>query len=560
MNGPTDAVRQPMRRGHGGGVRALLRPGRPRAQLRTRVLAGVLAVTVIALAGFDLAAVSLLRRYLISQTDSQLKNVLDLYRPQPGKPGFPRAVAIIGPARRPPRGNLRRAQRVTPGRGAVLLPSILNEFRVTFFTTSKPPKVLLRGPGLQPRLPSDVRTIAAGPHVATVPSASGRVPLRLWAIRAESGTLVATTSLAGVDSTVARLEVIVAVGSVAALALAGLGVVLIVRRGLRPIETMANAADKLSAGDLSDRVGAGDPGTEVGRLAAALNGMLDRIRADLAEREAAQQAARRFFADASHELRNPLASLRAHAELYQQGALTGPDRLDQAMGRITAEAQRMSALVDDMLRLARLDQQPGPCPGRVHLTALVAERAARAAATDADRTYNTSLEPGLAVTADGELLARAVDNLLANVAAHTPPGTTATVSATRAGPFVALTVADDGPGVPPGQLPRIFDRFYRARISGISPSARTPEADQPPGTGLGLAIVAATAAACDGTVTATIRHPHGLQITLALPVSSRTASDPPGTGEAAAGTAPGPLAIDAAPQASTTPGTMTPAP
>ena len=97
----------------------------------------------------------------------------------------------------------------------------------------------------------------------------------------------------------------------------------------------------------------------MGRLGTALNGMLARIEADVHEREASQQQMRRFFADASHELRTPLASLRANAELYQQGALSSPDEVDEVMDRIALETRRMGRLVDDMLRLARLGQHPG---------------------------------------------------------------------------------------------------------------------------------------------------------------------------------------------------------
>ena len=130
--------------------------------------------------------------------------------------------------------------------------------------------------------------------------------------------------------------------------------------------------------------------TEVGRLGVALNGMLGRIEASVQERDASQEATRRFFADASHELRNPLASLRANAELYQQGALPDRASVDEAMHRIALEAQRMSRLVDDMLRLARLDQHPGQEHEQVDLTALVASCAERSQLADPGRTWHTA--------------------------------------------------------------------------------------------------------------------------------------------------------------------------
>jgi two-component system OmpR family sensor kinase len=159
---------------------------------------------------------------------------------------------------------------------------------------------------------------------------------------------VVTTSLGAVNQTVGQLELILAIGSAAAALLAGLGTAWIARRGLRPVEQMAARADGITLGDLTQRVTPHDPRTEVGRLGNALNGMLARLQAEVREREASQELMRQFFADASHELRNPLASLRANAELYQQGALPDRSQVDEAMGRIGAEARRMSGLVDSM--------------------------------------------------------------------------------------------------------------------------------------------------------------------------------------------------------------------
>jgi two-component system OmpR family sensor kinase len=234
--------------------------------------------------------------------------------------------------------------------------------------------------------------------------------------------------------------------------------------------------------------------------------MLARIDTAIAEREASQEASRRFFADASHELRTPLASLRANAELYQQGALTQRPQIDEAMRRIASEAQRMSSLVDDMLRLARLDQHPQTAYEPVDVTTLVRECAKRAAIADPQRAWHTNVAAGVMTNGDAELLRRALDNLLANVHTHTPEGTVATITAAQHDASVTIEVSDNGPGVPVGQLPRIFERFYRA----AAPSQR-------PGSGLGLAILTAVAAAHGGTAGASPNQPHGLRITLTLP-------------------------------------------
>ena len=519
------------------------RPGRP--QLRTRVLAGVLGVTLIALVVFDFSAVTALRGYLLSRTDSQLQNVLRLYRPvsqaavqkvqvqSPPAPGTT-SVHALSPQKPPQKW-------VISGPRVRLAPPILGQYYVAFVSIRGPHGFVVGNPALVPQLPPWLPgpAFAAGPRanvthisgrtqvagdvdwaragtgdavrgavVQTVTALHGNTQLRLRAVQvpAPAGTLVATTSLAAVNKTVGQLELILTVGSLAAALLVALGVGWVMRRGLRPIETMASHADRITAGDLTDRVGPRDTRTEVGRLGAALNGMLTRIQASISEREASQEATRRFFADASHELRNPLASLRANAELYQQGALRHRGQVDEAMRRIAAEAQRMSVLVNDMLRLARLDQHPAEQHDPVNLTALVTECAQRAQIADPQRTWHIDIAADLVTIGDEELLRRAIDNLLTNVRAHTPAGTVATITGASQDGTVTVDVSDDGPGVPADRLPHIFDRFYRA---GAQPHHA--------GSGLGLAIVTAIAATHYGTTEAISNDPHGLRVTLTLP-------------------------------------------
>ena len=344
------------------------------------------------------------------------------------------------------------------------------------------------------------------------PASAGAAQFQLSAVSvpAFSGTLVASTNLKDIDATVNQVRLIVATGSAAVAVLIFLGVGLVMRRGLRPIEVMASQADRITAGDLTNRVNPAEARSEVGRLGAALNGMLARIEASVAEGEASQELMRRFLAEASHELRTPLASLRANAELYTQGALTKRSQVDEAMRRIMLEAQRMGRLVDDMLRLARLDQHPARQRNPVDLSALATGCVERSRIADPQRAWQARIAAGLVAVGDAELLCRAVDNLLANVHTHTPEGTTAVVSAYDDGDRVVVEVSDNGPGVPADRLPRIFDRFYRAG---------TPA--QRPGSGLGLAIVTEIAAAHDGTITAAANRPRGLRVTLAVPAGRR---------------------------------------
>jgi two-component system, OmpR family, sensor kinase len=494
-----------------------------RAQLRTRVLAGVLLIMLAALVVFDFSAVTALRGYLLGHTDEQLQEVVGLYKAVAARPvtapAVSRVISLSGTVAgdwqpvATAHAQLSAAQAQAPS-WAILGPrvrlsaSVLDQYYVAYRSGTTQIRLVHGNPDL---IPSVMVTEWGGPARAfhTVASRNGRVQLRLQTVRVAGGMLIASTSLAAVNKTVDRLGMILTIGSVAAALVAGLGVAWLMRRGLRPIETMADEADRITAGDLTDRVGQPDTRTEVGRLGAALNGMLARIETSIAEREASQQLTRRFFADASHELRNPLASLRANAELYQQGVLRRRPQVDEAMRRIAAEAQRMSGLVDDMLRLARLDQLPDQRHETVDVSAVVRGCAGRARAADPERTWRTRVSSVLETSGDEELLRRALDNLLANVQAHTPPGTVATISAARCGGTVVVEVSDDGPGVPPGQLDRIFDRFYR----GAAPAHR-------PGSGLGLAIVSAVAAAHDGLASAALSTPHGLRITVTLPAAT----------------------------------------
>src|SRR5215469_9924306 len=380
-----------------------MRLRRPRrAQLRTRVLAGVLLVTLAALAAFDVAAVTALRSYLIGQTDSELRNVARLYRlvhvtpPTPG--GQVGAVKARPRTWTPAPGRSPVRQEVVAGPHFQVNVALFQPFSVTLLPGAhrQPARGSVSGnPGLVPSIQFPLHVADATPTSVTVRSASGNDQLRLLAVPEPGGrALVITTSLSKVNKTVGQLQLILVIGSAIAGLLAAGGVAWIMRRGLRPIETMAAQADEITIGDLADRVTVHDPRTEVGRLSAAINGMLARIEDFMAEREASQEATRQFFADASHELRTPLASLRANAELYQQGALPERRQVDEAMRRITLESQRMSGLVDDMLRLARLAWPPGYSEGSVAVTARSICSAQPTATALAALRWPTRLEAG----------------------------------------------------------------------------------------------------------------------------------------------------------------------
>ena len=499
------------------------------APLRLKVMAGVVVVTLAALAVFDVGVVTTMRHYLLTQTGNNLHQALTETEPrlsslvseavrsgyQAGRVAVPAPLHPPAPSRGGPRyfhpGASNQLRFRPRGFKKPPKPALLGDFEIVFVPWRGPVVVLEAGATADGGhsfvlMQSDVARRFAQPGLYTAPIDGGL--FRFLSARVTGGSLVVGTSLDQVTKTTGQIEAVVIFGSIAVVLLIGLGVFAVVRHGLRPVEAMARQADQITGGDLTSRVATHNPRSEVGRLGAALNGMLARI-------EASQQQMRRFFGDASHELRTPLASLRANAQLYQQGALQDPGEVDEVMDRIVLETRRMGRLVDDMLGLARLGQHPCQSREPIDLTAVVTGCAQRARVADTGRAWQARIAEGLTVTGDEELLRRAIDNLLTNVLVHTPAGTVGSISASAAGGCVTVEVTDDGPGVPPDHLPHIFERFYRARTR---PSGS--------GSGLGLAIAAETLSAHGGTVQAAPVSPHGLRITLTLPARPDARSTP----------------------------------
>jgi two-component system OmpR family sensor kinase len=272
------------------------------------------------------------------------------------------------------------------------------------------------------------------------------------------------------------------------LALLAVGGRWLISRGLAPLDRMASTADIItSRGDLTARMP--DPGdhAEAGRLAAAINTMLDRIQQAFRARYDSEQKVRQFAADASHELRTPLTTIRGYAELYRQGAL-GPDRLPSAMRRIEQEADRMSSLVAELLELARLDRDSSLDLTETDLSALVADAVADAQAVEPKRPVGASTPASLIVVADEPRIRQVLANLLGNVREHTSPDTAVAVRLSEAGQGALLEVTDAGQGMDAEAAARAFDRFYRGGHNGKDAH----------GSGLGLSIVQAIAVAHGG--------------------------------------------------------------
>jgi two-component system OmpR family sensor kinase len=265
---------------------------------------------------------------------------------------------------------------------------------------------------------------------------------------------------------------------------------------------------------LSERVAVTSTAPDVVRLADALNVMLDRIEESFDRRRRTEDRLRQFVSDASHELRTPLAAVIGFGELYQQYAeREGPERpstpsRDEIVGRMLTEAGRMSELVDELLLLARTDEHQLTQTAEVDLAALVADSVASVQTTTATHEFVLSAEP-VRASCDPRAIRSVVDNLLVNVVAHTPDGTTTEITVRADGSDAVLTVADDGPGLTPAQAARAFDRFWRG----------APDRGRPGGSGLGLAIVDAVARAHGGTARIEDAPQGGLSVTVRIPIA-----------------------------------------
>jgi two-component system OmpR family sensor kinase len=315
------------------------------------------------------------------------------------------------------------------------------------------------------------------------------------------------------DHAVDRLvvaELLVGFGVLILLAVLGAA---LVRASLGTLREIEHTAQAIAAGDLTRRVpefepGGEEPRTEVGRLGRALNAMLVQIEAAFtarAESEAralrSEERMREFVADASHELRTPLTTIRGFAELYRQGAVRSPDEVDRLIRRIEDEASRMGLLVEDLLLLARLDQERPLVRAPLELRVIANDAVTAARAVAPDRTIQLEIPEGtgpLIVSGDEARLRQVVDNLVANALTHTPAGTPVWLRLYAEDGSVVVEVADAGPGLRPEQADRVFERFYRADAARTRRNSAAPTARS--GTGLGLAIVAALVAAHEGTV------------------------------------------------------------
>jgi len=359
-----------------------------------------------------------------------------------------------------------------------------------------------------PEIPSDELNLLVN-RIVTTPSVDGTLSYRMLVQKSASGeTMVTAAPLDGVDAAIDRLVRILVIAGTFAMVAATATCWWLIRRGMRPVDRMVDTAAAIAAGDLSRRVPDADPRTELGRLGGALNEMLGQIESALDARTETELKLRRFVTDAAHELRTPLTSLRGYAELYRQGALRDETGVTNAMGRIEAEGARMSRLVDDLLLLARMDQQQVLEAKPVDLGTLVEEAASDFRAVDPKRPLTVNVSGNAVVAGDRNRLRQVIDNLLVNARLHTPAGTPVHLSVQQKEGQVEIGVADDGPGISPEDQLRVFERFWRADPA---------RARKTGGSGLGLAIVASLVEAHGGRVTIDSAPGKGAKFTVRLP-------------------------------------------
>ncbi len=344
---------------------------------------------------------------------------------------------------------------------------------------------------------------------------------RLTAGADDARTVIVGIPLAQVTSAMTSLVVFEALLTGAVIAVAVVAARGVVIRSLAPLNRLAGTATTVSnlpleTGEVEGIVRVSpadtDPVSEVGRVGLAFNHMLDNVEGALAARHASEMKLRQFVADASHELRNPLAAIRGYAELTRRERADMSPAMAHAMIRIESESDRMSTLVEDLLLLARLDSGPALDLKPTDLTEIVLNATSDARVAGPDHRWSLSLpdEPVVAL-ADRYRLHQVLANLLGNARTHTPPGTQVETAVAVDGRTAVITVTDNGPGVPSELQASVFERFTRAEVSRARKQGGSS-------TGLGLAIVAAVVAAHHGTASVDSRPGHTV-FTIRVPVA-----------------------------------------
>ncbi|SOD94403.1 two-component system, OmpR family, sensor kinase [Blastococcus haudaquaticus] len=501
----------------------------PRVPLRVTLVALMVVLLSLALLATGFATTSLLEGYLTDQQDEELKANAQSVSSDPR-----RAADFCSQGTRYPSTDFVGCLVPDEGRVLVFAGPLDDQNRFPRFDRALE------------AVEDDEAAVETVPEPFTVRSQDRSTSWRMVAVSLPGGNAALFGSDLEVDEKAIRrlVRIELTVGLAVLVVLGAVGYVL-VRNSLRPLTAVERTAQAIAAGDLSQRVPAGDQRTEVGRLSGALNVMLARIERAFRAQQVSEEEARgsehrmrRFVADASHELRTPLTSIRGFAELYRQGAVRTDDDVARLMQRIEAEGARMGLLVEDLLLLARLDQQRPLTFAPVDLAEISGDAVHDAKAVQPDRPIALHLDESLSdvpvVIGDEGRLRQVVGNLVTNALTHTPVDARVTVTVAEApddDDVLVLQVADEGPGMDPADAGRAFERFYRADASRTRGEDSSTTAG---GTGLGLAIVSSLVAAHGGSVDLTTAPGEGARFTVRLPRSG-----PADHGSGPAGTAPG---------------------
>ena len=340
----------------------------------------------------------------------------------------------------------------------------------------------------------------------TVSLGEGIGDYRIRLVQGDTFVGIAGLPVSEVRSTIGATLTTIALVTAGGLLLLAAAIAFVIRAGLKPLRAVADTAARVAALPLAEGAVSitervpddeTDEHTEIGRVGHALNTLLDHVGESLDARQRNEERMRRFVADASHELRTPLASIRGYSELSLRALrqTQGPETVEDtesSLERIQAQSVRMTALVEDLLLLARLDEGQELVYGTVDLSRLAIEAIADATPAGPDHSWELDLdEEPVVITGDTARLHQVVGNLLANARTHTPAGTNVTLSVAREGDDAVLRVRDDGPGVDPAIADELFERFSRADRS---------RARKTGGTGLGLSIAEAIVTAHGGTM------------------------------------------------------------
>lgn len=470
--------------------------------LRQRLVLGIVALLTLISIVIGVASVLALRQTLVERLDQQLAASME--RSQTFLPQL-----NVGPSDNPPGiGNGQGAGTLglIVRNGVILAPRYMDDHANLRNLTPRQQRVLL---GITSTGPTTVQLAGdLGQYrVATAQTSNGF-------------ELIVGLPMREVNATTGQLILIIVIVSLIGIAVAAIAATFVVRLALRPLSGIVATASRvaeleLDRGEvaLAERVPTADASssTEVGQVGAALNRMLEHVAGALASRQASESKVRQFVADASHELRTPLASIRGYSELTRRSGHKLPPDIVKALSRIESESVRMTALVEELLLLARLDEGAELATETFHIVPLVADAVGDAKASSPDHVWEVDAEDqSISVTADPARLHQALANLLTNARIHTPSGTTVTTSVMQSGDRVSLIVSDNGPGISDQLLPNLFERFVRGDNS------RSRRAGS---TGLGLAITKAIVEAHGGSIHVT-SQPGNTAFTIELDASA----------------------------------------